>query len=77
MQEHSLMHPDFLLWAGNLLHTTKKRALQGAVSVWAAAGLRESRMGSGVSGKDWRAVLGKVRCSQHKKDPTPPLLSMS
>lgn len=77
MQEHSLRHPDFLLWAGNLHHTTKKAALQGAVSVWAAAGLREGRLGSGVTGKDWRAVLGRVRCSQHKKYPTTPLLNVS
>ena len=84
MQEHSLGHPDFLSlpslggsWAGHLLCTTGKVALQGGVSVWAAEGLREGRVGSGVTGKDWRAVLGKVTCSQRGRYPTDPPLSVS
>ena len=57
--------------------TTEEVALQGGVSVWSAEGLREGRVRSGVTGKDWRAVLGKVRCSQYGRYLANPLLSVS
>lgn len=66
MQEQPLGHPHFLSlpslsrsWAGHLLCTAGEVALQGVASVWAAEGLGEGRVESGVTGKGLESSAGK------------------